>query len=94
MSPADLLGWLGSFVVLSGYAYATHTGRMKVLHLSNGIGAIGTGVSAFVAGAYPNLFLTVVFGVLGWWGWWKDHRRAAEPDFWLEYQSPTRPVGG
>lgn len=75
MTLAEALGWLGAGLVLAGYAYATHTGKLKALHLANGVGAFGTGVSAFVAGAYPNLFLTAVFGVLGWVGVWKDRRQ-------------------
>lgn len=74
MAISLLVGWMGAFIVLGGYAWSIRTSRPLVLHWANAIGAIGTAWSAIVTRAWPNLFLTACFGLLGAAGVWRDRQ--------------------
>lgn len=71
MSAAQILGWVGTTIALGGYSWAVAKDRPRVFHFANGVGSIGIGISAAAAGAWPNLVLTVVFGLIGWVGVWQ-----------------------
>jgi hypothetical protein len=68
MTAAEAAGWIGSFIALGGYALSVRRERPRIFHIANVVGSIGVGVSAFAVGAWPNLFLTACFGLIGAWG--------------------------
>lgn len=69
MTAAAAAGWAGTGVVVVGYVLSVRRETPLLLHRANAIGAFGTGWSAVEARAWPNLFITAMFGAVGWWGW-------------------------
>lgn len=68
MTAAQAAGWAGTVLVLVAYGLATWQHRPKWFHAANVVGAFGIGWSAASVGAWPNLAMTVAFGLIGVWG--------------------------
>jgi hypothetical protein len=69
-----LLGYAATVVVLGSYWLSTRTHRPELFHWGNAIGFVPLGLSEAVVGAWPAFLVTIVFGVLGIWGLWRERQ--------------------
>lgn len=83
MSLADILGWLGTLLVLGAFAWVTLTKRADVLfQLANLGGAVLLGVDGLAHGAAPVVGLNAAWAVIslvGLWNLWR-HRPVSPAD--------------
>lgn len=68
MTAALFAGWVCTVWVLTAYVVMVRLGRPRIFHWANAVGCLGTGWAALSVGAWPNLALTLAFGVIGAWG--------------------------
>lgn len=68
MDPFQLAGWVGTAIVLGGYAHSVQTGKLRVFNVANVFGAVLLAASNISVGAWPGLAITVSFGLIGLYG--------------------------
>jgi hypothetical protein len=68
MDIVEVVGWIGAFLVVAGYAMVTRRGTSILYHVVNLLGAAGLLVNALRHGAFPATALNLVWGGIAIWG--------------------------